>query len=315
VGDRVLVVDDDADVRSVVEITLELAGYDVICAEDGAAALRAVQAHVPDLIVLDVMMPNLDGFEVVRTLREDARYSHIPIVMLTAKAQLDDKVTGLTGGADDYVTKPFDADELVARVTSALRRSRQTGSLSPLTGLPGNVRIQQELARRGEEGARFAVLYADMNHFKSMNDRYSWMRGDDMINLLAEVLRRTSSILGDERTFLGHIGGDDFVVITAPERAEAIARQTVLEFDERALELYDEQDRERGYIEVLNRQGEMERYPPVTVSIGVVTAEDRDLDDHRQLVEIATEMKNYAKRHAKTADPPRSNYAIDRRAD
>ncbi len=314
-ADRILVVDDDADVRSVVEITLELAGYEVIAAEDGAAGIQAVEEVVPDLIVLDVMMPNLDGFEVVRRLRGDARYSHIPIVILTAKAQLDDKVSGLTDGADDYVTKPFDADELVARVSSALRRSRQTGSLSPLTGLPGNVRIQQELVRRGEEGEDFAVLYADMNHFKSVNDRYSWIRGDDLINLLADVLRRTSNELGDERTFLGHIGGDDFAVITSPERAEAIARQTALDFDERAPAIYDEEDRERGYVEVPNRQGEMERYPPVTVSIGVVTTTERDLEDHRQLVEIATEMKNFAKRHAKRAEAQRSNYAIDRRTD
>lgn len=314
-ADRILVVDDDADVRSVLEITLDLAGYEVIAAEDGAAGIQAVEEAVPDLIVLDVMMPDLDGFEVVRRLRGDARYSHIPIVMLTARAQMDDKVSGLTDGADDYVTKPFDADELVARVSSALRRSRQTGSLSPLTGLPGNVRIQQELVRRGEEGEDFAVLYADMNHFKSVNDRYSWMRGDDLINLLADVLRRASNELGDERTFLGHIGGDDFAVITSPERAEAIARQTALDFDERAPAFYDEEDRERGYVEVPNRQGEMERYPPVTVSIGVVTTTERDLDDHRQLVEIATEMKNFAKRHANTAEAQRSNYAIDRRTD
>ena len=314
-ADRILVVDDDADVRSVVEITLELAGYEVTSAEDGAAGIAAVEGSVPDLIVLDVMMPNVDGFEVVRRLREDARYSHIPIVMLTAKAQLDDKVSGLADGADDYVTKPFDADELVARVSSALRRARQTGSLSPLTGLPGNVRIQQELVRRGEAGEDFAVLYADMNHFKSVNDRYSWMRGDDLINLLADVLRKTTNEHGDERTFLGHIGGDDFAVITSPGCAEAIARHTALEFDQRAPKLYDEEDRERGYIEVPNRKGEMERYPPVTVSIGVVTTTGRDLDDHRQLVEIATEMKNYAKRHAKKAEPIHSNFAIDRRTE
>jgi diguanylate cyclase (GGDEF)-like protein len=308
--DRVLLVDDDPDIRSVVEITLELAGLEVRAVEDGVSAIAAAREECPDVIVLDVMMPRMDGFEVVRRLREDARVSHVPVVMLTAKAQLTDKVAGLDLGADDYVTKPFDGEELVARIHATLRRSRQTGLLSPLTGLPGNVRIEQELRTRVAEQEPFAILYADLNHFKSYNDRYDFLRGDELLRTLGRVIREAVAAHGDERSFVGHIGGDDFVILTSRDRAEAIADAIALRVDEVVPPLYDEQDRELGYVELANRQGRIERFPLATVSIGIVGTDGQRFSDHRELVQTATEMKRYAK----LVGSPRSNYAIDRRS-
>ncbi len=166
-SDLVLVIDDDPDVRSVVDITLRLAGFDVATAPDGETGLEEALKRRPDLILLDLMMPRMDGYEVCRRLRADGRLSHIPIIMLTAKAQLTDKIAGLEHGADDYVTKPFDTEELAARVQATLRRALDSRSVPPLTGLPGNVRIEQELSRRVEADEPMAVLYADLNSFKA----------------------------------------------------------------------------------------------------------------------------------------------------
>src|SRR5438874_8014422 len=146
-GESVLVVDDDPDVARFVEVNLRSAGYDVTVASDGEEALeRAVELR-PDLVLLDIMMPKLDGFEVAERLRRDARTSSCSIIMLSAKGLSSDKVLGLASGADDYIIKPFDGSELLARVKRTLRRSREMRAVSPLTGLPGNMRVQEEILR------------------------------------------------------------------------------------------------------------------------------------------------------------------------
>src|SRR5437870_13572012 len=152
VSESVLVVDDDPDVARFVEVNLRSAGYEVTVASNGEEALEQAVAGRPDLILLDVMMPKLDGFEVAQRLRRDPRTSSCSIIMLTAKALSADKVLGLTSGADDYIIKPFDTVELLARVKVTLRSAREMRALSPLTGLPGNIRIQEEIRRlRSEE--------------------------------------------------------------------------------------------------------------------------------------------------------------------
>src|ERR687897_1903411 len=160
-AESILVVDDDPDISRFVEVNLRSAGYDVSVAGDGEEALERAADLRPDLVLLDVMMPKLDGFEVAQRLRRDPRTSSSSIIMLTAKALSSDKVLGLSSGADDYIIKPFDPVELVARVKGTLRRAREMRAMSPLTGLPGNARIQQELQRRIDAGETFALLYAD----------------------------------------------------------------------------------------------------------------------------------------------------------
>lgn len=141
-SETILVADDDDAICQLVEVNLKLEGFDVVTASDGEEALRLVYERMPSLVLLDVMMPKLDGFEVCERIRADGRTRQINIIMLTAKSLSADKIVGLTAGADDYVLKPFDPMELVARVRSNLRRSREMGAISPLTGLPGNVAIR-----------------------------------------------------------------------------------------------------------------------------------------------------------------------------
>ncbi|MDX1657871.1 MAG: response regulator [Nitriliruptorales bacterium] len=308
-GEHVLVVDDDPDVRVFLEVTLDVAGYELSFATNGEEAVQVAIEGQPDLVLMDVMMPHVDGLEALRRLRLDGRVSHIPVILVTAKAQGVDKVEGLAAGADDYVTKPFDPQELVARVEATLRRSQQMRTVSPLTGLPGNARIEQELARRIDASEKFAMLYADLNQFKAYNDHYGFMRGDDVIRGLAEVIVEVVSKHGGGDTFVGHIGGDDFIVVTAADEYEPIAQQICERFDALAPEFYDPEDLRAGHIEVEDRQGNVKRFGLVSVSIGIAHNLRREFTHQSQPVAVATEMKTYAKQ----ASGGMSNWAVDRR--
>lgn len=306
-AERVLIVDDDRDICRYVEVNLTLEGYEVYVEHDGEAAVATAQRVQPDLILLDVMMPGLDGFAVCKRLRADPRTANAAIVMLTAKALSADKVLGLTAGADDYIAKPFDPPELVARVAAVLRRSRRMRDVSPLTGMPGNFQISAELERLVASGEGFAVIYADIDNFKAYNDKYGFLRGDEAIKatgrLITEVLARHPG----EPQFAGHIGGDDFVLIVPPEEAEAIAAELVAGFDALAPSLYDPDDRDRGFIEVRDRRGHVHRYPVMTISMGIATTARRRIGSPWEASAIASEMKMVAKRR------PHSAYEIDRR--
>ncbi|MCA1711869.1 MAG: GGDEF domain-containing protein [Actinobacteria bacterium] len=181
--------------------------------------------------------------------------------------------------------------------------------MSPLTGLPGNISIEQEIARRHAAGVPVALLYADINDFKAYNDHYGFLRGDDVIRTLAQVLRQVTSELAEPETFVGHIGGDDFVVLTAPERATAVAEAVAAAFDAAVPALYDPADVAAGAIEVADRRGDTHRFPLVTLSVGIATTALRQFEDHRELVAVASEMKQ----HAKQARGDGSNAAVDRR--
>ncbi|MBW3664004.1 MAG: response regulator [Actinobacteria bacterium] len=305
---RVLVVDDEADIRTFLRVTLELSDYEVLEAVDGVDAIERALAEKPDLIVMDVMMPRLDGVDACRRMRADARTSDIPILIVTAKSMAGDKVEGLEAGADDYISKPFDPDELLARVQATLRRVNDSRSVSPLTGLPGNTRIQHEITRRVENDGSFALLYADLNDFKAFNDKYGWLRGDEVIGHLAKVL--TTVAAGLEGSFVGHVGGDDMILICPETEYEAVADDICRRFDDGAAAFYDENDRARGYIEVEDRRGELRRFPIVTVSIGVAHTRATPFEHPSWPVHIATDMKSYAKQTRTEA----SNWAADKRA-
>jgi diguanylate cyclase (GGDEF)-like protein len=305
----VLIADDDRDIVRFVEVNLRLEGFEVITAHDGQDALTKALELQPNLILLDVMMPLMDGFEVCTKLRDDGRSAHIPVIMLTAKSLSADKVLGLTAGADDYIIKPFDPMELIARVKTTLRRASEMRSLSPLTGLPGNNRIEHEIYHRMELGMPLAVAYADLDNFKSYNDRYGFLRGDEVLSLFAQMLRRAALEAAGPEGFVGHIGGDDFVALVPPEAAERFAIGLIADFDARIPSLYDPEDAVTGSIEVQDRQGQLRRFPIITVSLGIASSARRSFSDHRGLVATATELKSVAKRD------PRSSYALDRRTD
>lgn len=285
----IMVVDDELPIRRVLSRVLDGPSRRVIAAGSGAKALALVSEHKPDLILLDVNMPDRSGWEVLSELRASFATRMIPVIMLTSAGTVSDKVGGLELGADDYVTKPFDAPELVARVEGLLRRHSLDLTANPLTGLPGSPAIQAEVVRRLRDGAPFAFFYIDVDRFKDFNDAYGFAAGDRLLLGTAGLVRRS---LGEG--FVGHVGGDDFVAISGLEEAPHAAQRLACLFDEYASEIRPA------------------RRPPPTLSIGIVTTAARAFASYAQVAATASEMKAYLKAETGRA---LSRFAFDRRRD
>ncbi len=305
----VLIVDDEPHVVDSVRAELEASGYHVVVSDNGKDAVELARKVRPDLILLDILMPKMSGLEVCSRLREDFLTSRIPIVILTVLSDTRKKVIAIDGGADDFLTKPFDPDEVVARIRMIIRRTESNLGSNPLTRLPGNTEIYREISYRLQSRRKFAMAYLDIDNFKAFDDRYGYERGDKVIIETGLIIQSVVAKHGNKRDFVGHIGGDDFVVITTPAKAEKICEKTIENFDEVVPTFYNDQDRKRGYIECEDRRGNLNRFPIITLSIGIVTNAHRKLSSHIHVAEIATEMKNFAKRF------PGSVYKLDRRTD
>ncbi len=305
---KILLIDDSDFFAKCIKDVLETANYIVIHANKGEDGLRMVRAEKPDLVLLDVVMPDMDGFEVCRILRDSESNNLMPIIMLTSQDNQDDKLIGLELGADDYITKPFNNRELLSRVKNTLKRIQRNRGANPLTGLAGNLQIQAEINSRIENDTPFAVVYVDLDNFKAYNDVYGFAKGDIAIKMTADILTDEIHENGGPDDFVGHIGGDDFVLITKPENAEEISAGVVELFDKRIKELYSKDDIERGYIANLNRFGASIEYPIMSISLAIVTNERRLYQNHLQVAETAAELKKKAKLL------PGSNFVKDMRS-
>ena len=238
-GGSILVVDDDPFIARLLEIELRAAGFDVRVASDGERALELARERCPELVLADVMMPNMDGFELTKQLRQDSRTASASVIMLTARGLSADKLEGFSVGADDYIVKPFDTPELLARIRGVLRRAKERRQQSPLTGLPGNLRIEDEIEGRVRSPDGFALLYADLDNFKAYNDHYGFMRGDEVIQVSARLIESVAGEAAGPGAFVGHVGGDDFVIVCDPGHAERVAELLVERFDRTIPDLYD----------------------------------------------------------------------------
>lgn len=294
-GYKILVVDDEEHIRRILKFQLEKHGYTVITAENGEVALQSARRELPDLMLLDLMMPKVDGFEVCRQIRQNYQTSHIPIIMLTAKSDMPDKIKGLRDGANDYLVKPYANEELLIRVRNVLDWSLKQKEANPLTGLAGNRAIEKELQRRIESKEAFAFLYMDIDNFKAYNDYYGYQKGDSAILFLADIITEAVNSLGGSSDFVGHIGGDDFVIITSVARAEFISRHIIDEFDKGSLVLLSEEDIRRGYFEIRNRLGEIKRVPLMSLTVALVIDEGSRLKHFAQVSDIASELKKFGK--------------------
>ncbi len=292
---RVLVVDDEPPIRDILKFQLENAGFVVRCAEDGEEGLQMVQEDPPDLVLLDLMIPHMDGYEVCRRIKSDYGTRHIPVIILTARGELDEKLKGLQNGANDYVTKPFSMPELLMRVKNVLSWSQSQREANPLTGLPGNVSIERELTQRIDSKKPFAFIYSDIDNFKSFNDYYGYAKGDDVIRTMAKILTSAVAKVGNRDDFVGHVGGDDFVLMTTPDKADAIARMVIDMFDRNAEKLFDPEDLERGYLKIRRRSGEIMRVKSLGVTMAVVTNEKEPITHIGRVADIASELKRYGK--------------------
>jgi diguanylate cyclase (GGDEF)-like protein len=303
----VLVVDDDEQMLRLVKRVLERAGFECVAIGDGEEAHDAAVDWRPDIILLDLMLGSTTGDQILAEMRRDFRTRLIPIVFLTVRGSLKDKVEHLLAGADDYVTKPFIPEELVARLRAVITRATYTRDLNPLTGMSGNTDILREINGRLVAQERFAVLYPDIDTFKSYNDHYGFLRGDDVIKTLATIILEVLEQNYSQHHFAGHVGGDDFVILTDPSLAEPIAKQITERFDAAVPDLYDLVDRQRGWIEYEDRTGTKLRTDLVSVSIGIVVAEPGSYESAAALASRAAEVKGVAKRM------PGSRWVVDRR--
>ena len=302
----VLIVDDDRGLCEILAQRLDLDGLRSECVQDGLSAVQRAFALRPQLVVLDLSLPELSGDQVFARLRADHRTRYTPVIFLTGHTDRREKVNRLLAGADDYVTKPFDLDELAARVQAAIRRARTLGGLNPLSGLPGNSAIYDEMTRRIKGKQSFACLYLDIDHFKSFNDRYGFTRGDTLIVALAEAIFGAVSASGED-AFLGHIGGDDYVVLCDVGAAERLAEDVVARFEVRSRQLHDDGDLAAGGYEAPDRRGVRTRWPLASVSVGVALSTAASFPTAAALAQVAAEMKGVAKAQ------PGSRVALDRR--
>jgi diguanylate cyclase (GGDEF)-like protein len=291
----VLVVDDEQSLRGALEFMFTREGYQVLTAANGEEALAQARTHLPDVIILDVMMPGMDGYEVTRRLRAHYRTRHIPILLVTAKGEEDDKLEGFQGGANDYIVKPWSKRELLQRVVNHLDWATKQRAVNPLTGLPGGVSILAERQRRLDAGQPFAQLVLDIDFFKAFNDRYGFARGDVAICTVAETITRVVDEDGDSEGFVGHIGGDDFIILTSPERAEALAERLKEALEAEFPSLYEEEDRRRGSVRVRNRRHEFEDFPLMSVTIALASSTDFEGLHLAQLDDALTELKTLGK--------------------
>lgn len=301
-----LVIDDDPNIFLLLKVNLENAGYTVTRAENGAKGVAMAIRDKPALVLLDIMMPGIDGFEVCRKLRENRDTCLIPIIMLSARDQTPDKIAGLKLGADDYLTKPFDIDELLARIDARFKRIEQFMSANPLTGLPGNISIMNEANKRLSSKVPFAFLYIDIDNFKAYNDTYGFKKGDSAIAFAADSIRR-NALEGD---FTGHIGGDDFFVLTALPRGEDLCRKIMASFDSGRYRFYSAEDVRRGFFQAKNRSGALQQFPLMALSTGIGVALPKNDLSFGKIVETATELKMRAKQRT---DKTRSGYMRERR--
>lgn len=291
----VLVVDDEPSIIQAVSRFLDREGYRVFTAANGQEALDKIPHNKPDVLLLDVKMPVLDGLSVCRAMRADYRTRGLPIILLTGNGALEDRLQGYKTGADDFLTKPFNLAELKIRIEGALQRRRWDQGIHPLTHLPGSLSIEEYVRHRLENNIPFAFAYIDIDHFKSFNDAYGYDAGDKVIKDLANSLLQSIAETKLETHFPGHIGGDDFVLI-APEEDMKISIPLIAKsFDVRRLSYYNAEDRERGCIRCKNRRGEEQEFPLITLSIAIVSTRTRQITHYARLAEIASELKGFIK--------------------
>lgn len=292
---KILVVDDSEFAAKFICNILTAADFQVVTANNGRDGIRLVKEEHPDLILLDVIMPETNGFEVFRILKDDPTNFLLPVIMLTSQDNLEDKLEALELGADDYITKPFHPREVLSRVRNTLKRIDRNRFANPLTGLRGNVDIESEISFRIAGRKPFSVIYGDLDNFKPFNDYYGFALGDAAIKLTADILVEQCRQYGNEDDLVGHIGGDDYVIVTRPENAEAICIHIIQEFDEKIRALYCEEDLNRGYILAHDRNGVKVRFSVISISLAVISNERREFYSHLQVSEAAAEIKKKAK--------------------
>ncbi len=272
-----------------------------------------VLANIPNVLLIDIDTLGEQAVTLTQEMKENPLTYTMPIVIVVGERNLTREIKVLEAGAEDFVAKPLPPQVLAARIHTSMRRNIRLQISNPLTGLPGATYIEEQTAKRIEEQTPLAMCYADLDNFKAFNDTYGHRRGDNVIRILATILNEGVSLYGNPGDFVGHVGGDDFIMIVNYNLIHEICDYVISSFDTLIPFQYDIEDMENEFIISTNRQGLEMRFPLMTVSIGVVTNEYRRITNYLMLTELAAEMKEYAKSISKSSPVRQSIYRIDKR--
>jgi PleD family two-component response regulator len=281
---RILVVEDDFDISNMLRIYFTGQGYDVQVAPRGGDALTLTRKQLPQLIVLDIMLPDMNGYDVCRELRSTTRTSHIPIIFLTQKDERSDKIAGLELGADDYITKPFDIEELKLRVKNQIERAERDNYTDPNSGLPSSSLIEEKLRELMRETKVWAYLDIKLVNFEPFKEVYGFVAGNEVLRFMALMLGEVLDELGTPNDFIGHAGSDNFVVVSYTEKMDGLVTRLVARFSEEVQQHYSFIDRERGFM-----MKEQDKVPLMTLTVGKVSNATRQFADIREITELAAE--------------------------
>lgn len=287
---RLLVVEDDVDIANMLKIYFSGLQFDVDVANRGRDALEKTKQVLPHLIVLDIMLPDIDGYEVCRNLRTSTRTSHIPVIFLTQKDERSDKLQGLELGADDYITKPFDIEELKLRVQGAIKRAERESLTDPRSGLPAGRLIEEQLRKIIRE-KNWSLIDVRVNNFEPFKDVYGFVAGDDVLRFASMLIGEVVDELGTSSDFIGHAGGDNFIIITTNEAAPLIRNRIKQRFAEEVQSHYNFIDRQQGFIQAPKTEGGVEKAAFMTFSAGLVSPESHGFADIREITELAAEAR------------------------
>jgi DNA-binding response OmpR family regulator len=285
---RLLVVEDDVDISNMLRIYFSTQGYQVDVAQRGREALDKTRQGMPNVIVLDIMLPDIDGYEVCKTLRTNTRTSHIPVIFLTQKDERSDRLQGLELGADNYITKPFDIEELKLYVQNAIARSERESLTDPQSGLPSGRLIEDQL-RRIIRKKGWAFMDIRINAFEAFKNVYGFIAGTDVLRFIGILIGEVIDELGMPDDFIGHAGGDNFVVITSETTAPAIRQRIKTRFADEVQSHYNFLDRQQGFINAPDENGKIYKSPLMTLGLGIVSPSTHSFSDIREITELAAE--------------------------
>ena len=307
---KILVISSDKELRDVLKFCFEGWGYDVLIFNDIISDITPIRRASPDVIIVDVHSANTANLKICRTLKDDFLTAFIPIITLINKRQLRSQLLNIKQGVDDYLIKPPDPLDLRVRVEMAMRRSQYSFYATPLTGLPGGRIIEETLKEKIKNRDDFSFAYLDIDNFKYFNDTYGYVRGDRAIMQSAYMLYTAVSKFGNKEDFIGHIGGDDFVFVTTPERHKDICHNFILSFDKIMPFHYTAEDRKNGYITARDRTHNVKKIPLMTISIAVANSSRQS--EFKNAIEMNEKVAE-VKRYLKTFEG--SKFMADRRSD
>jgi diguanylate cyclase (GGDEF)-like protein len=284
---RILVVEDDFDIANMLRIYFTGQGYNVEVAPRGSDALTLCRRQLPDLIVLDIMLPDMDGYAVCRELRTTTRTKHIPIIFLTQKDERSDRIAGLELGADDYITKPFDIEELKLRVRQAITTYKRTNMTDPITGLPRGKLIEEELLQLMRTGEDWTLILVGIDYMRPFVDTYGFVAGDEVRRFAAMLVNRAIDDKGTMNDFVGNASDDSFVIISLTKDVHALAETLRQRFREEIRTHYNFMDAEQGGV----RLSDGTLAPLMALSVGTVSSDSQSFSDIREITELAAELR------------------------